>query len=138
MPKFIAAILVVKTFETFADTPEQGREYVKLWQEGESEDSEPGVKVTRYKLEWEEFNQMNPEAERNMVLQSFLDLMKKIPPGVKPTPSQGKKEGKIIHPFTFEVMPEIATGTCNICYGADGGHYTDCPNYREGTTPMST
>lgn len=97
MPKFLAGKVVVRTFETWADSPEEAQEIIKRWQESESEEPEGGVKATSYKLGWEEFNEMNPIKQRNMVLQEFLNLMQKVIPGV---PSEQKaKSNLIILPF---------------------------------------
>lgn len=101
MPKFLAGIVIVKTFTTFANTDEEAREFIKKWQEGDSEEPEPGIKVTRYKMEWEEGVQsINPAPERDKVLASFLDLMQNQIPGMLKIQLPPKKEkSRIIHPF---------------------------------------
>lgn len=82
----MAGIVVVKTFETFASSDEEAREFIKRWQEGESEAPEGGVKVIRYKLQWEEgVNCINPIEERDKVLASFLELMQNKIPGMPMT-----------------------------------------------------
>jgi hypothetical protein len=83
MPKFLAGIVIIKTFETFASSDEEAREYIRKWQEDEGENPEPGVKSTRYKLEWEEgVNCVNPIPERDQVLAAILDLMQTKIPGM--------------------------------------------------------
>jgi hypothetical protein len=83
MPKFLVGIVVIKTFETYASSDEEAREYIRKWQEDESENPEPGVKSTRYKLEWEEgVNCINPIPERDQVLAAVLDLMQNKIPGM--------------------------------------------------------
>lgn len=79
MPKYLCGKVVVRTFETYADSAEEATAFIKKWEEGETEDAEPGVKATSYKLFWEEFDLDNPTEERNKVLAAFLNLIKKIP-----------------------------------------------------------
>lgn len=91
MPKFLAGIVVIKTFETYASSDEEAREYIRKWQEDESENPETGIKSTRYKLEWEEgVNCVNPIPERDQVLAAILDLMLTKIPGV-PIPEKREK-----------------------------------------------
>lgn len=79
MPKYLYGKVTVRTFETYANSIEEAEAYVKKWEEGETEDLEPGVKGTSYKLFWTEFDTANPTEERNRVLRTFLNLMNKIP-----------------------------------------------------------
>jgi len=105
MPKYRAVKVVVRTFETFADSPEEGDAFIKKWQEGESEEPEGGIKATSYKMGWDEFND-NPEQVvdgRNVALAQFLNLMQKVIPGMPPI-----VESKIIHPFSLE--PAVSQG----------------------------
>jgi hypothetical protein len=90
MPKFLAGIVLIKTFETYASSDEEAREYICKWQESETEEPESGIKSTRYKLEWEEgVNCVNPVPERDQVLAAVLDLMQNKIPGI---PVQEKPE----------------------------------------------
>ena len=79
MPKYLFGKVTVRTFETYADTIEQASENIKKWQQGESEEPEPGIRAVSYKLMWDEFDNPNPTEERNKVLLQFLKLMEKIP-----------------------------------------------------------
>lgn len=86
MPKFLAGIVIVKTFETYASSDEEARGYIQKWQEGETEAPERGVKVIRYKLQWEEgVSCVTPAEERDQVLASFLELMQNKIPGMPMT-----------------------------------------------------
>jgi hypothetical protein len=83
MPKFLAGVVVVKTWETWADDDVQAEEYIRRFQEGETEEPEGGVKSIRYKLEWTEgVACVNPVKERDGVLAAFLNLMLNVIPGV--------------------------------------------------------
>lgn len=83
MPKYLAGVVVVKTWETWADDDAQAEEYIQRFQEGESEEPEGGVKSVRYKLEWNEgVGCVNPVEERDRVLAAFLNLMLNTIPGV--------------------------------------------------------
>jgi|GraSoiStandDraft_8_1057269.scaffolds.fasta_scaffold254973_2 hypothetical protein len=100
MPKFMGGIVIIKTFETYASTVEEAREYIRKWQEDETEQPEGGIKATRYKLGWDEFNLDNPVPERDKVLAAFLDLMLNRIPGVP----REVEESKIITPPGFKQL----------------------------------
>jgi len=98
MPKFLLGTVTVRTHEVWAASVEEAESSVLLWQQGETEEPEGGVKVTRYKLGWKE-NQTQDDVthDRNLVLAAFLDLMGKIPgmPEQDATP----EKRLIINPF---------------------------------------
>lgn len=137
MPKFITGIVVVKTFETFASSDEEAKEHIRKWQEGETEASEGGVKVTRYKLGWDEgVDCTNPVPGRDEILAAFLDVMLNKIPGVP----REVESGKIITPpgFTMLGAPESLVVN-NICKECLTGNYIDgeC-NHCKGKEPLTT
>lgn len=84
MPKFLLGNITVRTFETFAVDVEQARTFVRVWQEGEGEEPEGGIKATSYKMGWEESSHdaaIVVEARDN-VLAAFLQLMQETIPGM--------------------------------------------------------
>lgn len=84
MPKFLLGKITVRTFETYADDLEQAREYVRKWQEAETEEPEGGIKATSYKMGWEECCRdadIIVEARDN-VLAAFLQLMQQTISGM--------------------------------------------------------
>lgn len=100
MPKYLAGKIVVRTFETWAESPEEAEAFILKWQEGETEKPEGGVKVISYKLGWSEFNTADPTKERDIVLAEFLNLMQHTIPGMpESTELATPKQGLIIHPF---------------------------------------
>jgi len=109
MPKFLATKIVVKTFHTWADTAEEAREAIIRWQEGESEEPEGGIKVTSYKLGWEEFKMTNEQivAGRNQVLANFLELMTNVIPGAE---HLKKRESKLIV-LPYDPFPDVPIET---------------------------
>lgn len=82
MPKFLYGKVTVRTLVTYADSADEAKEFIKKWQEGETEEPEPGIKATSYKLSWEEFDLDNPTMIRDKVLAAFLVLMQKEIPGM--------------------------------------------------------
>jgi hypothetical protein len=100
MPKFLGGIVIIKTFETYASSADEAREFIRKWQEDESEQPEGGIKATRYKLGWDEFNLDNPVPERDQVLAAFLNLMLNQIPGVP----REVESGKIITPPGFKQL----------------------------------
>lgn len=104
MPKFLVVKIVIRTFETYADTEEEGDEFLLKWQQGETEEAEGGVKATSYKLGWTEFRLSDDQVVqgRNQVLANFLDLMKDKIPGMPKL----REESLIIKPF--DPFPDIA------------------------------
>lgn len=84
MPKFLLGKITVRTFETYAVDLEQARTFVRVWQEGEGEEPEGGIKATSYKMGWEESS--HDEAivveARDQVLAAFLKLMQEGIPGM--------------------------------------------------------
>lgn len=84
MPKYLLGNITVRTFETFAVDLEQARTFVRVWQEGEGEEPEGGIKATSYKMGWEESSHdaaIVVEARDN-VLATFLQLMQETIPGM--------------------------------------------------------
>lgn len=84
MPKYLLGKITVRTFETFAVDLDQARTFVRVWQEGEGEEPEGGIKATSYKMGWEESSHdaaIVVEARDN-VLAAFLQLMQKTIPGM--------------------------------------------------------
>lgn len=137
MPKFIAGIVVIKTFETFATTDEEAKQAIEKWQTGESEAPEGGVKVTRYKLGWEEgVDCTNPIPGRDKILAAFLEVMLSKIPGVP----REIESGKIITPpgFTMLGAPENMVVN-NVCKECLNGNYIDgeCNNCG-GKEPLTT
>jgi hypothetical protein len=102
MPKFLGGIVIIKTFETYASSADEAREFIRKWQEDESEQPEGGIKATRYKLGWDEFNLDNPVPQRDQVLAAFLNLMLNQIPGVP----REVESGKIITPPGFTMLAE--------------------------------
>lgn len=97
----MAGKVVVRTFETYANSPEEATEFIKRWEQGESEEPEGGVRATSYKLHWDEFDLDDPTEERNKVLAAFLNLMHRIP---------GLEEKKIIIPPKLGATGEFPQG----------------------------
>lgn len=100
MPKFMGGIVVIKTYETYASTAEEARGFIRQWQEDEKEEPIGGIKATRYKLVWDEFDLDNPIPERDKVLAAFLNLMLNTIPGVP----REVESGKIITPPGFKQL----------------------------------
>lgn len=103
MPKFMGGIVIIKTFETYASSADEAREFIRKWQEDESEQPEGGIKATRYKLGWDEFDLDNPIPERDRVLAAFLHLMLHKIPGVP----HEVESGKIITPPGFKLLEAL-------------------------------
>lgn len=103
MPKFLYAKLTVKTFEVEAEDEEEATTFVEAYNNsvklGTPRTEE--IKVTNYKLQWEEDPEHDPTIGRNKVLAAFLHLMQDIIPGMPPRPEQ--KKNLIILPFEREV-----------------------------------
>lgn len=100
MPKFMGGVIIIRTFETYASSADEAREFIRQWQEDEKEEPEGGIKATRYKLGWDEFDLDNPIPERDKVLAAFLDLMLNKIPGVP----REVESGKIITPPGFKQL----------------------------------
>lgn len=104
MPKFLAGKVVVITYETWASSEEEARDFIQTWQEGESEELEAGIKVTKYKMGWEEFNNADPTSDRDKVLAGFLQVMQNKIPGM-PKIIERTESSKIIRPY--DPYPEV-------------------------------
>lgn len=99
MPKLLYTKVTVRTYETYSNTEEEGIEYIKKFEEGETEESEPGVKAKLYKLGWIEFDTRNPTEQRDLILAAFLKLMQQTIPGMPPSEPEPVEENKIIKPY---------------------------------------
>jgi len=106
MPKFRAVKVVVRVFETFADSPEQGQEFILRWQNDDREEPEGGIKATSYKMGFEEFNDEPNEViqGRNAVLAAFLDLMQNKIEGYPKGQAEAQRHSGLVHPFTLELV----------------------------------
>jgi hypothetical protein len=95
--------VVLRTFETYADTPEEGEKIILDWQQSDAEKEDGGVRAKRYKLGWYEHKQTDEEilAGRDVVLANFLDLMGKLPN----TPKLEREKSLIHKPF--DPFPEV-------------------------------
>jgi hypothetical protein len=100
MPKYLYGKIVIRTYEVYAETPEQAKDYIKKWEEGDSEEPESGIKATSYKLFWDEFNE-NPTEKRNHVLAAFLNLMQNVIPGIPKV-----EKPRIIVPTGISIVEE--------------------------------
>lgn len=96
MPKFLGGKIVVTTFETFANTEQEAEDFVLKWQEADDEVPEPGIKVTKHKFSWNEFDMRDPTPVRDRVLQAFLELMQQKIPGMPKLEEKAPEESKII------------------------------------------
>jgi hypothetical protein len=95
MPKYLSGKITVVTWEVEAESKEAAEKMIEEKERAFERVDHEGIKKTAYKLGWFEFDMPNPTPARNLVLQSFLQLISRIP-GM---PEVDIAESRIILPF---------------------------------------